>query len=85
MGTVLDGLPDLGDYRVLVLPDHPTPIKKMTHTGEAVPFILFDSRGAACSGGLSGAGYNEKAAAATGLVVEEGHELMNRLVTGGCK
>lgn len=84
VGTVLDGLPDLGDYRVLVLPDHPTPIEKMTHTGAAVPFILFDSRGAERAGGFSGVGYNEKAAVATGLVVEHGHELMNRLVTGGC-
>ncbi|MEZ4483908.1 MAG: cofactor-independent phosphoglycerate mutase [Syntrophotaleaceae bacterium] len=84
VGTVLNGLPALGDHRVLVLPDHPTPVKKMTHTGDAVPFILFDSRGAELAGGPCGAGYNEKAALNTGLTVAQGHELMNWLVTGRC-
>lgn len=82
VGTVLEGLPALGDYRVLVLPDHPTPVEKMTHTGDAVPFVLYDSRGADQAGGGGGEGYNEKAAIATGLVVEHGHELMDRLVRG---
>ena len=80
VGTVLEGLPALGVFRVLVLPDHPTPVKKMTHTGDAVPFILYDSRGADKAGGVSGSGYDEKAAVDTGLFVEHGHELMNRLM-----
>jgi len=32
------------DYRILVLPDHPTPIAIRTHVGEPVPYVLFDSR-----------------------------------------
>ena len=45
VGTILDGLPALGHYRVLILPDHPTPVRRQTHTLEAVPFILFGSGG----------------------------------------
>ncbi len=39
------------DYRMLILPDHPTPIALRTHVGEPVPYVLFDSRKAAAEGG----------------------------------
>ncbi len=32
------------DYRVLILPDHPTPVSIRTHSGEPVPYVLYDSR-----------------------------------------
>ena len=31
------------DYRMLILPDHPTPIRIRTHTGDPVPYLLYDS------------------------------------------
>lgn len=82
VGTVLDGLPALGDYRVLVLPDHPTPVRKMTHTSGPVPFALFGSGGefAASEGQITG--YDEASAASSGLVVDPGHGLMARLIRG---
>lgn len=66
--------------RVLVMPDHPTPLAIKTHANEPVPFILWGDG----LGSNGGAGFTEAGAAATGLVVEEGHLLMGRLLgTGG--
>ncbi|MCD4688246.1 MAG: cofactor-independent phosphoglycerate mutase [Desulfuromonadaceae bacterium] len=84
VGTVLEGLPALGEFRLMVLPDHPTPVKKMTHTGDAVPFILYDSRAQEKPNAFSGDAYHEKAAVDTGFFIGHGYELMNQLITGGC-
>ena len=56
VGTVVENLAQLGDCRLLVLPDHPTPVAKRTHTCDPVPYILYDSRGNVPSGA---AGYSE--------------------------
>lgn len=60
------------DYRLLVLPDHPTPICVRTHTSDPVPFVIFNSRRQA----RKIARYSEAEAAATGLVIDPGHKLM---------
>jgi 2,3-bisphosphoglycerate-independent phosphoglycerate mutase len=45
VGRLLQGLKEMGeDYRMLILPDHPTPISIKTHTADPVPFMIFDSR-----------------------------------------
>ncbi|OHB25067.1 MAG: cofactor-independent phosphoglycerate mutase [Desulfuromonadaceae bacterium GWC2_58_13] len=77
VGTVVDGLPALGDYRVLVLPDHPTPVRKMTHTLDPVPYILYGSGGEFPAVGRV-SGYSEKQASATGIHLNRGHEMMKR-------
>lgn len=64
------------DYRMLVIPDHATPIEIRTHNSDPVPFILYDSRRQA----RKIARYNEKEAAATGIFEPKGHLLMNRLL-----
>ena len=64
------------EIRVLVMPDHPTPLAIKTHVSEPVPFVLW-------GGGLSGtpaAAFTERAAADTGLLVPAGHDLMGRLL-----
>jgi len=81
VGIVMNGLPALGDYRVLLLPDHPTPVAKMTHTRDAVPFVLAGS-GVEFSAQNVTAEYSESAARASGLVVDPGHRMMEILVTG---
>jgi 2,3-bisphosphoglycerate-independent phosphoglycerate mutase len=50
VGTVMRGIRKFGDYRILVLPDHFTPIKARTHTPEPVPFVLY---GKGISGGAA--------------------------------
>ncbi len=62
-------------YRMLITPDHPTPIRCRTHTSDPVPYILYDSTRE--SKKLSR--YNEEEAAATGNYVEYGYELLNKL------
>ncbi len=63
------------DYRMLVLPDHPTPVRVRTHTADNVPYLLFDSTDLK----KESWNYNEKDAAASGMLVEEGHTLIERL------
>jgi len=80
--TVLEGLKErFPDYRVLVLPDHPTPISIKTHTADAVPFALFSSE-KKDSSIFSAAGFNERAAGQSGLVIKSGWELMDRFIKG---
>lgn len=81
VGIVRAGIGSLGDYRLAVLPDHPTPLKLMTHTRDAVPFILYGSSGEYRPAGQP-AGYSEKAARATGVKLDPGHLLMKSLVDG---
>jgi 2,3-bisphosphoglycerate-independent phosphoglycerate mutase len=63
------------DFRMLVLPDHPTPICVRTHTSEPVPYMLYDST-AEQAGSYN---YNEKDAKASGVYIAEGHTIMNHL------
>ncbi|HKJ04448.1 MAG TPA: cofactor-independent phosphoglycerate mutase [Geopsychrobacteraceae bacterium] len=66
VGTVVNNLEQLGDCRLLVLPDHPTPVAKRTHTSDPVPYILYDSRSKVLSGA---AGYTEAEALKTGVKI----------------
>ncbi len=67
------------DIRILVLPDHPTPIEIMTHTAEAVPFVVYPAVGR----GLSAVnGYSEKEIKKVKLRVRRGHELLGRFLRG---
>lgn len=81
VGTVRDGIGRLGEHRIAVLPDHPTPVQLMTHTRDAVPFILYGSTGEFEPRGEV-AGYTEKQARATGVRLDPGHLLMRALVQG---
>ncbi len=64
------------DYRMLIMPDHPTPISCRTHTSNPVPYMLYDSRANKNKTWL----YNEADAAKSGNVVEQGYTLMNKLL-----
>ena len=73
---VYDALTASGeDFRMLVLPDHPTPIVLRTHSSEPVPYILYDST----ENKESVLKYNEKDAKASGIYVTEGHTLIDHL------
>ena len=72
IGPLLTHLEACGDHRLLVLPDHPTPIDVRTHVAEPVPFAYCGSDVGEPSGRL----FSEANAAETGLVVEPGHRLM---------
>lgn len=62
-------------FRMLILPDHPTPVRLRTHTDEPVPYLLFDNQEA-----VSGmAAYNEKTGEETGIMEEDGYTLITHL------
>ena len=64
------------DFRMLILPDHPTPVRVRTHTGDPVPYLLYDS-----TGNVDGPDtYSEKTGAQTGIYVAEGYTLLSRLL-----
>ena len=73
---VKEGLDASGeDYRMLILPDHPTPIKVRTHVAEPVPYLLYDSTAL----GDHTWHYNEEEAAKSGNTVAHGWDMMNYL------
>lgn len=77
VGPVSEALDQAGvDYRMLVMPDHPTPVRVRTHTGDPVPYLLYDSTTKA-EGRES---YNEKTAAETGIYLEEGWKMIDHLL-----
>lgn len=76
IGPVIEGLKKAGeDFRLLVLPDHPTPIRLRTHTAQDVPYMLYDSTAPKSENW----NYNEKEAANTYVRVAEGHTLIDHL------
>jgi 2,3-bisphosphoglycerate-independent phosphoglycerate mutase len=77
VGTIQEGMQGR-PYKVLVLPDHPTPVSVKTHTPEPVPFMLFDSRSAPTASSNERR-FTESEAAAAGGVPEEGHTLLSVL------
>ena len=79
IGAVKTGLDAAGeDYRILVLPDHPTPIRCRTHTSDPVPYLLYDST-KPCDQGCA---FTEKDAKESGIFVEHGYELIRKLIGG---
>lgn len=64
------------DYRMMILPDHPTPVKLKTHVSDPVPYIIYDSDEPDGSGLV----YNESNAEKTGIFEPVGHELMKRFL-----
>lgn len=70
----LNGCSD--DYRILIMPDHSTPLETMTHSSAPVPFLIYDSRKK--ENGVSS--FTEKNAAETGEFVEHGPDIMSMLL-----
>jgi 2,3-bisphosphoglycerate-independent phosphoglycerate mutase len=79
VGTVLKGLAHRKDWRVLLMPDHPTAIILKTHVAEPVPFVLYSPDNPLHNGTV---GYNEKDAAKTGIVAKKAYRLMEALIEG---
>ncbi|MCG9478921.1 MAG: cofactor-independent phosphoglycerate mutase [Actinomycetia bacterium] len=65
------------DFKIMVLPDHPTPIALRTHTAEPVPFLIYNHQEKT---GESGASYDEFWPAEYGMHIDEGHKLMDLLI-----
>jgi 2,3-bisphosphoglycerate-independent phosphoglycerate mutase len=85
VGTILKATRITGypDIRILVLPDHPTPIEIMTHTAEAVPFVVYPSKEKKGRKGIRKIkGFNEKEIKKSKLKIQKGHELLGKFLGG---
>lgn len=74
---VVNGLDNAGlDYRMMILPDHPTPVELRTHTSDPVPYLLYDNTQT-----LNNTwSYNEKCAKKSGNIIDKGYMAINRLL-----
>ncbi len=83
LGPLLRELPALGDFTLLLMPDHSTPSKLKTHSNEAVPFAILKSNELGPwierSGSEMTRRYTEAEAAKTQVVVSAGHRLIEAL------
>lgn len=78
VGRILKNMEALDEpFRVLFLPDHPTPVAKKTHTADPVPFVIYDSTTPRNNDWR----FTEKDAGETGLFIEEGYTLLGRLLS----
>ncbi len=76
LSILLEGLEKYDDYKIMILPDHPTPIVTKTHARDAVPYMIYHK-----SVPVDGVDtINEDTAKATGNFIEKGSELMSRFV-----
>ena len=77
VGPLRKELEKLGvDYKMLILPDHPTPIKLKTHVSDPVPYVIYDSTKEEGKGLL----YNEENGRKTGVYIEDGYTLMDKFL-----
>lgn len=79
VGTVMRGMERRNDWRLLLLPDHPTSTVLKTHVGDPVPFVFYD---ADVHAGRNQFGFNESDAKKSGVVVKNAHSLIDALIGG---
>ena len=81
VGNILEGMRQFDEYRILALPDHPTPLEIRTHSAEPVPFALYDSRRERQGDPVS---YCEGLAGRKdAMLFEEGYTLMDHFLERG--
>lgn len=75
VGTILAGIKNVGDVRILLCSDHPTPVDVMTHVNEPVPFAIYPAlRNSPAA--PNDAHFDEVTSKKTGIILEEGHRIM---------
>jgi 2,3-bisphosphoglycerate-independent phosphoglycerate mutase len=76
VGNIMHGMKQFDEYRILALPDHPTPIELRTHSSDPVPFVIYDNRHERAGGPVA---YDEMIAGRKdALVFTDGISLMER-------
>lgn len=81
VGTILSKVQrSKSNVRILVLPDHPTPVSVMTHTRDDVPFVIFSSKVQSPTSNVRG--YNEREIGKSKLKVAKGSDLLVKFIRG---
>ncbi|MCZ6534311.1 MAG: phosphoglycerate mutase, partial [SAR324 cluster bacterium] len=78
VGPLLDGLAALGPFKILITSDHATPISLRTHCADPVPFAMAGAGQLDSGGGTLK--YGERTALASGVVISDGHSIIERLL-----
>lgn len=74
---VLEALEGYDDYKILIMPDHATPLSLKTHTNDPIPFMIYHKNNE-----VSGCEeFTEETAKSTGIYIENGHELLSSFVS----
>ena len=80
VGTVIRGIKSFKEFRILLMPDHPTPIELRTHTDEPVPFVIYDNKQKQKN---EGAAFDESILTRKDIMVfEDGYKLMDYFIKG---
>ena len=83
VGPVFEGMKKYKDYTILLMPDHPTPVKIRTHTSDPVPFCIYSSISFnEEKKKYNAASFCEKDAAATGLFIDHAHTIIEKMIKG---
>ena len=80
VGPILAGAEKFEEFRLLILPDHFTPLAVKTHSPEPVPFVLFSSKEGK-NFLKRDRSFDEESAEKTGILIERGYELMEKFIT----
>jgi len=78
VGPILNNVGSFGDYRILALSDHPTPLDLKTHVGDPSPFAVLSSR--KDENKAAGLPFNEIAARESSILISPGHLLMEKFI-----
>ena len=78
LAILLPALEQYDDYKVMILPDHPTPIVTRTHASDPVPYMIYHKNNEKSSGIAS---INEETAKETGNFIEYGPGIMKKFLT----
>lgn len=78
LGKIREKMGNISEYRLMALPDHPTPLTTLTHASDPVPYLIYDSANKIESGVSS---LTEKTAAGTGTMVAFGPDLIKRFLS----
>ena len=73
VGTLIDGLRDIEDYRIMVTCDHRTPVSIRSHTSDPVPFLIYDNK----ISNKSDQEFNERNAGDSKIFIDPGYKLMD--------
>lgn len=76
--TVLEGVKRFKEWKVMVLPDHPTPLVKRTHTSEPVPFAILGSKDE--KNPVGELTFDEDSAARSGIFIQNGYQLIDYFI-----
>jgi 2,3-bisphosphoglycerate-independent phosphoglycerate mutase len=77
VGAILRGVQEFESYRILVLPDHPTPVSLRTHAADPVPYVIFSNENGPKGHGVA---FDEVSAGKSAIFIEQGFELIERLI-----